>query len=181
MKRIIAVSTLAVATCLGFTSAAKADTTATSTHSGKVTPTCAVAAVSGLLGAVANTNGFVNGNFPKVLSSSGAAGGVEGAFMTLCNTDPSQISVAVGTVTVPAGQTGHTTEFALFGSGTVYPTAFLTNYASTTTASSTAVTHAFSDSPAIITVTAKITAATGKVLVGSTTAYSVPITATLTP
>lgn len=178
MKRIIAVSTLAVATCLGFNSAVNAQT-ATSTHTGAVAKTCAVTATNGTLTPVTNTiNG---GNFPKVLSSATSDGGTPGKFTTLCNTDPSQISVAVGTILVPNGQTGQSVNYTLSATGTVYPATFLTNYASTATAGSTAVAHAFSDTPTDITVSAKITAGAGKVLVGSTTNYVVPIIATLTP
>jgi hypothetical protein len=189
MKRIIAVSTLAVATLVGFSSVANAADTGISTHEGTVAKTCAVIATNGTLAPVANNIAAVGGNFPKVLSSATADTGTPGKFVTLCNTDPSQITISVGTVTVPAGQVGHTTAVALTSpSATVYPAAFLATTSAVAPAvipntSSTAVAHAFSALPTDLNVTVKITADTGKVLVGSAAAgsYSVPVTATLVP
>jgi hypothetical protein len=184
MKRILIVSTLAIATLVGFSSVASSADTGVSTHSGTAPKTCAVTATNGTLAPVANNIVAVGGNFPKVLSSATADGGTPGKFTTLCNSERGVISISVGTVIVPAGQTGETTTFKLSATGGVYPAGFLLpEYDSSATVGTNQVRHAYSETPTDLNVSAKITADTGKVLVGSTAAnsYSVPITATLTP
>jgi hypothetical protein len=178
MKRIIAVSTFAVATLVGFSSAANAGNT--SNHTGINPTVCAVGAVDGTLTPVTNTitgAGGFSASFPTVMSSTGSTG----KFVTLCNVPLATLLITPGSVGVPAGQTGHTTTYTLTGAAAVYPTISGT-YTTPATTSDPAVAHGLSVTPSEVTVSAAITAASGKVLVGSSVpnSYSVPFVATLT-
>jgi hypothetical protein len=186
MKRFLAVSAIAVASCLGFNSTAHAQQATppvTSTHSGTVNVTCAIGSTNGTLQPVANNINMVvgstAGNFPKVLSSESGTG-TPGSFVALCNTNTSDIAVAIGNVVVPTDQTGETVDYTLSaGSGAFFGAAFLTTH--TGPSNFNDIPFNYADTPSTLTVSAKITAGDNKVLVGSSTQYSVPITATLTP
>jgi hypothetical protein len=155
MNRILAISA-ATTVWFGFTVAANAQLPpTTSAHSGTNPKVCAIGAVNGTMVPIANTIAGVvgfSGNFPKVLSSAAADGGTPGKFVTLCNTDPSQITVNIvggnSGVTVPPNQIGHTTRYTLFATGTVYPDDILdTPFGPTITVSTNSVSHAFSATP----------------------------------
>lgn len=165
MKIVISVFALVTAACLGFNSAISAQT-ATSTQSGTVATTCAVIVTNGTLNPVANT---IN----------------SGKFATLCNTSPSRIALAVGTIVLPRGQSGETIAYTLTSasSGAVYKIGLLSTYDYETNVTSDTVDYAVKDIETDLNASTKIIVESRRVLVGSSfpTAYSIPITATLTP
>lgn len=179
MKRIIAVSTLAVATLVGFSSAASAQVTATSEHKGTVVATCAVTGIGGTFTATGNTP-FNIVNFPSELISSGK-------FTTLCNTATSGIKVAKTIVTVPTDQVpAPDVTFTTTSDSTpaVYTGAIIGTSGTGATAELTGnAVHRFNSATSDLNVAVKVTAPAGKILQGNATNdnYRVVLTATLTP
>jgi hypothetical protein len=176
MKRIIAVSTLAIAACFGFSSAASAGLTDTSSHSGTVAATCSVTGTAGTLAATVTNQVTLGGtNFPAELVSTG------GKFTTLCNTASSGIQVEKNVApTVPTGQTAPTVTYDLSGLAGVYPAAsFLTTGIGIDTVKTGTAVHSYSATPADLGVAVKVAAQSGKILQDGT--YTVVLKATLTP
>jgi hypothetical protein len=175
MKRIIAVSTLAVATLVGFNSAASAaDVTDTSTHSGTVTSVCSVKATNGTFATDASVtvNSVV---FPTSLVSTG------GKFETLCNKASNAISVAnSGTNLLPTGAGTPTVTYDLAATSGAYTSnGILGTGKAIATASSGTIDHGFTNAAAPLGVVVKVAAPDTKILQEGT--YTVAITATLTP
>ena len=172
MKRIIAVSTLAVATLVGFSSAASAQT-ADSTHTGSVAATCSV--TSNMPQTFSQNTTLINGvAFPTSLTSSGI-------FTTLCNTASTNITVEQKQApSFPANQKAPTITYDLSGSSTVYPASgFLTTAIPIGTPKTSPAVHAFSTTPTDLTVGVKVAAAPNTILASG--AYSVTLKATFTP
>ena len=172
MKRIIAVSTLAVATLVGFSSAASAQT-AESTHTGTVLATCSV--TSNMPQTFSQNTTLINGvAFPTLLTSAGK-------FTTLCNTVSSNITVAQQQApTFPNNQKAPTVTYDLSGSNTVYPSSgFLATAIPIGTSTTGIAVHAFSNSSTDLNVGVKVAAAANTILQSGD--YSVILKATLTP
>jgi hypothetical protein len=174
MKRIIAISTLALATLVGFSSAANAADD-TSTHSGTVESVCSVKATVGafVTDGKANVNGV---DFPTSLKSK------DGKFETLCNKSTNNIKVEnIAADPLPAGAGAPTVTYDLAGISGGY-----LNNASTTatgtdiaTATTGAVEHGFTTTTSNLGVVVKVAAPTGKILQEGK--YTVKMKATLTP
>lgn len=177
MKRIIAVSTLAVATLVGFSSAANA-ADATSNHTGTVAATCSVTTADV---AFTTTNTTINTvAFPTALTSTGA-------FKTLCNNTSTVMTVdnfvGVTGTAFPVDATPvvkYTLTTAAVG---VYAAGLLGESTIATPASvvsrTGATTHAYSATPSDLNVAVSVTPIGGKILQDG--AYKVSLKATLTP
>jgi hypothetical protein len=86
MKRILALAIFAVAACVGFNSAASAET-ATATFSGTITPTCTITGADAPFNSSDSESINVNGTlFPRRFKAISK-------FTTLCNTASSSITV----------------------------------------------------------------------------------------
>jgi hypothetical protein len=173
MKRIIAISTLVVAACFGFSSVANAagEATGTSTQTGSVTAACSVTGNNS--NATSSTTKNVGGvEFPTAITLSG------GNFKTLCNTSNSSVSIAQDSVSVPAGQVPAVT-YTLNGPA-VYSAA-LTGAADVAIATPTNgnAAHGFSDEPSTLGVSVKIAAPASQILQNGS--YTVVLKATVTP
>jgi hypothetical protein len=164
MKKILA-SLIALSAVAGFASSASADT-ATSVHTGSVTPTC--------------TLGKTDGTFPTTgLASSMTSTG--GSFLTTCNTTASSLTLSAGAApTLPAGSgvAGVTTSFDVVTAGStgayagVAPGTLIISDLSNT----------YSSTNSVLNVAAKVTAGVGKNLPSSPTGgYVVNILATVVP
>jgi hypothetical protein len=178
MKRIIAISTLAVAACVGFSSVANAaDPSAISTQSGTVAATCSVTGTDSTTTTPTTSN--INGvDFPTAITLTG------GKFTTLCNTASSTIKVEKNAApTVPTGtgaQTGQVVTYDLSGSGTVYSAVgFLTTGIGIDTIKTGTAVHSYSTIPSDLTVAVKVAAPPTQILQNGT--YTVVLKATLTP
>ena len=177
MKRIIAVSTLAIAACVGFSSAASAQAvTGTSTHSGAVIAACSV--TSNAPATFTQITTSINGvSFPTSLTSTGK-------FTTLCNTALNTTTVEKNaTATVPTGQPAPAITFDLSATGT---SAYVGNgilgtnlVFATAVPTSAAVAHGYSTTPSDLDVAVKVAAQSGKILQDGT--YTVVLKATVTP
>jgi hypothetical protein len=174
MNKILAISTLAIAACLSFNSVAKAeDSSATSTHTGTVAPTCSVTAVNGTFTA---TNVTINGvEFPKSLASTG------GKFTTLCNTASSAISIGndVTLTTYPDRIYTPTITYHLTAPSTVYPSLDTTSHIPLATKTTATAVHGYSTNPSDIGITMKVVAPSNKILQAGR--YEIFMKATLTP
>lgn len=177
MKRIIAISTLAVATLVGFSSAANAaPDTDTSTHSGTVASVCSVKATAGDF--VTDGKVDVNGvDFPTSLKSTG------GKFETLCNKSTNNIKVEniAADNLLPTGAGAPTVTYDLAGISGGYVGNATTTASGTAiaTATSGAVEHGFTTSTSNLGVVVKVAAPATKILQEGT--YTVKMKATLTP
>jgi hypothetical protein len=174
MKRIIAISTLAVVACFGFSSAANAaDVSDISTHSGTVTSVCSVKATAGDF--VTDGKAPVNGvDFPTSLKSTG------GKFETLCNKSSNNITVEnSGTNTLPTGAAAPTVTYALTATSGAYADNAILGTKSITTQATGTVSHGFTNSTSALNVSVKVAAPNDKILEQGS--YIVPIKATLTP
>jgi hypothetical protein len=175
MKRIIAVSTLAVATLVGFNSAASAADD-TSTHTGTVTSVCSVKATNGTF--ATDTSESVNGvTFPKSLVST------SGKFETLCNKASNDITVEnTGTNDLPTGAGAPTVKYSLTATSGAYftgSTGILGADVALATASTGTIAHGFTNAAAPLNVVVKVAAPENKILEQGT--YTVRMKATVTP
>jgi hypothetical protein len=175
MKRIIAISTLAIATLIGFSSAANAAAdTDTSIHTGAVASVCSVKATPGDF--VTDGKLPVNGvDFPTSLKSTG------GKFETLCNKATNSIIVEnTGTNVLPTGAGAPTVTYTLNTptGGYVNNTILAADTAIATPTTGT-VDHGFTAATSNFGVVVKVAAPATKILQEGT--YTVAIKTTLTP
>jgi hypothetical protein len=174
MKRIIAISTLAIATLVGFSSAANAADD-TSTHSGTVTSVCSVKATAGTFGTDTKTT-FNNVDFPTSLKSSG------GKFETLCNNSSNTIKVeniAADNV-LPTGFAAPTVTYTLANpTGGYVGNAILGADKAIDTETNGTVAHGFTTTTSDLGVVVKVAAPADKILQEGL--YKVKMKATLTP
>jgi hypothetical protein len=169
MKRIIAASTLAVAACVGFTSAAKADLTAPSTHTGTVVPLCSVTS-DGINKTFTQVTTVLNGvAFPTKLTSNGI-------FYTLCNTASSTVTLTNNGSSYPA-TADPSVGYQITGTNSQYVLNTADNPNPIATAASLTATHSYSTTPGQLLVAPYVEAKPGKVLEKGT--YTVSILATI--
>jgi hypothetical protein len=172
MKRILTISTLAIAACLSFNSVARAeDSSATSTHTGTVAPTCSITSDGAKTFTTVTTT--INGvAFPTKLTSTGK-------FKTLCNTASSSIVISQDPATSYSKTADPSVGYFVTGPSDVYgniPT--LPVPVATPTAAITAA-HGYSATPSELTVSPYVEAKTNRIL--EATSYTVVLKATLTP
>jgi hypothetical protein len=175
MKRIIAISTLAIATLIGFSSAANAAAdTDTSIHTGTIGSVCSVKATNGAFGTDAKSN--VNGvDFPTSLISTG------GKFETLCNKATNNITVEnTGVNALPTGAGAPTVTYTLAtATGGYVNNAILGADKAIATPTNGTVDHGFTVATSDFGVVVKVAAPATKILQEGT--YTVAIKTTLTP
>jgi hypothetical protein len=174
MKRIIAVSTLAVATLVGFSSAASAADD-TSVHAGTVTSVCSVKATNGAFGTDAKVT-VNNVDFPTSLVSTG------GKFETLCNKASNDITVTNISVDnlLPTGAGAPTVKYNLTAtSGAYLGNTILGVDKALATDSTGTIAHGFTSDVAPLGVVVKVAAPDTKILQEGT--YTVKMKATVTP
>jgi hypothetical protein len=171
MKRILTISTLAIAACVGFTSVASAaDPSATSVNSGTVTALCSVTTDGDQVFAATTT--AINGvDFTTKLSSTNT-------FSTLCNTASSTVKIDGTPTTIQYGGDPSVGYAVAATTQNVYTNVPNQNVG-IATSSSIAAAHGYSATPAVLTVSPYVWAKPGKVLQNGE--YVVTIKATITP